>query len=190
MSHTAQLNFVERLSKEFPEHFNKAKVIEIGSLDINGSVRGYFADCEYIGVDVGEGKNVDLVCEGQKVDHPDGTYDTSLSCNCFEHNPHWVETFRNMHRMTKKDGLVFGECKTYGLFQKKDFDRMSYLAKSFPGAILVFSTLRKTLTLWQLKPKLTPPVRTLKNRPDLKHLPEKPSSGKMPSAMASLPSLP
>ncbi|MBT3690527.1 hypothetical protein HOG11_04195, partial [bacterium] len=46
----------------------------------------------------------------------------------------------------KKDGLLFSECKTYGMFEKKDFTRMRYLAKTFPGAILVFSTLRKSLT--------------------------------------------
>jgi hypothetical protein len=46
----------------------------------------------------------------------------------------------------RKDGLLFGECKTYGRFGKKDFDRISYLAKLFPGSVLVFSTLRKALT--------------------------------------------
>jgi len=46
----------------------------------------------------------------------------------------------------KKDGILFGESKTYDQFIKKDFDRMRYLAKSFPGAVIVFSTLRKTLT--------------------------------------------
>ena len=46
----------------------------------------------------------------------------------------------------KTGGFLFGECKTYGRFGKKDFDRMSYLATTFPGAVLVFSTLRKSLT--------------------------------------------
>lgn len=46
----------------------------------------------------------------------------------------------------KRDGIMFGECKTYGRFEKKDYDRMRYLAKVFPGAVLVFSTLRKSLT--------------------------------------------
>lgn len=46
----------------------------------------------------------------------------------------------------KKDGVMFGECKTYGRFEKRDFDRMQYIAKTFPGAVLVFSTLRKNLT--------------------------------------------
>ena len=46
----------------------------------------------------------------------------------------------------RKEGILFCECKTYGLFQKKDFDRMRYLAKAFPGAVLIFSTLRKSFT--------------------------------------------
>jgi hypothetical protein len=45
-----------------------------------------------------------------------------------------------------QDGLMFAECKTYGKFGAKDFDRIAYLAKTFPGAILVFCTLRKSLT--------------------------------------------
>lgn len=46
----------------------------------------------------------------------------------------------------ENEGLLFGECKTYGLFEAKDFKRMQYLAESFPGAVLVFSTLRESLT--------------------------------------------
>jgi hypothetical protein len=43
-------------------------------------------------------------------------------------------------------GILFGECKSYGFFQAKDFQRMRYLAETFPGAILVFSTFRDRLT--------------------------------------------
>ncbi len=44
------------------------------------------------------------------------------------------------------NGLLFGECKSYGQFEKKDYDRMRYLGRMFPGAVLVFSTLRKALS--------------------------------------------
>lgn len=43
-------------------------------------------------------------------------------------------------------GILFAECKSYGLFKSKDFQRMRYLGETFPGAILVFSTLRDGLT--------------------------------------------
>ncbi|MGA2147659.1 MAG: hypothetical protein ABSH49_22150 [Bryobacteraceae bacterium] len=41
--------------------------------------------------------------------------------------------------------LLFAECKTYGLFEKRDIDRMLALSQEFPGAVLVFATLRKKL---------------------------------------------
>jgi hypothetical protein len=44
------------------------------------------------------------------------------------------------------DGVAFGECKTYGLFEQKDVQRMRNLAKWFPGAVLIFATLRDKLT--------------------------------------------
>jgi hypothetical protein len=40
------------------------------------------------------------------------------------------------------DGVLFAECKSFGEFKKKDFEKMELLAKTFPGAILMFCTLR------------------------------------------------
>jgi hypothetical protein len=54
----------------------------------------------------------------------------------------WAESVYGEER----HGVAFGECKTYGEFDAKDYARMQYLAKAFPGAIIVFGTLRKSLT--------------------------------------------
>ncbi len=43
--------------------------------------------------------------------------------------------------------LLFAECKSYGRFEPHDLERMTCLGAEFPGAILVFSTLRRDLTL-------------------------------------------
>jgi hypothetical protein len=51
----------------------------------------------------------------------------------------------------RNDGILFAECKTYNRFQAKDFMRMRQLAKTFPGAVLVFSTLRKSLSPQEIK---------------------------------------
>ena len=42
-------------------------------------------------------------------------------------------------------GVLFAECKSYNKFKKEDFARMRALAAEFPGAVLAFCTLRKTL---------------------------------------------
>ena len=45
-----------------------------------------------------------------------------------------------------KTEVVFAECKTFNSFEKKDADRMAKLGKAFPGAVLVFATLKESLS--------------------------------------------
>ena len=114
MSHQEQREYVQRLKEGFPDFFSSKRVLEIGSLDINGSLRSFFTNCDYIGIDVGEGPGVDIVCQGQEYDAPDKSYDVVCSAECFEHNPYWLETFKNMIRLCKSDGLIFFTCASDG----------------------------------------------------------------------------
>lgn len=50
------------------------------------------------------------------------------------------------YRDDSSQEFLFAECKTYNKFEKKDIERMQGLAKEFPGAVLIFSTLRPELT--------------------------------------------
>ena len=114
MSHKEQLDFVAAVKGKHPEFFTGKRVLEVGSLNINGTVRDFFTDCDYIGCDLGEGRGVDIVCAGQDLDFPDNSFDVVLSCECFEHNPAYQETLRNMVRMLKPGGLLFFTCATTG----------------------------------------------------------------------------
>lgn len=114
MAHPEQFDFVKSVRDRFPNHFASVRVLEVGSLDINGSIRQFFTDCEYTGVDLGPGAGVDQIAAGETLDYPDHTFDTTASCECFEHNEHWQETFANMWRMTRSGGLVFFTCATTG----------------------------------------------------------------------------
>ncbi len=82
------------------------EVLEIGSYDVNGSLRSLFSSKHYVGVDLVEGPGVDIVAGGQSVDFADAKFDVVLSCEVFEHNPFCRETFENMHRMLKPGGLL------------------------------------------------------------------------------------
>ena len=112
MSHPEQLEFVASVRQRFPGFFTGRRVLEVGSLDINGSVRGMFTDCDYVGVDVAPGRGVDVVAQGQALDYDDASFDVAISCECFEHNPFWLETFVNMRRMAS--ALVVFTCATEG----------------------------------------------------------------------------
>ncbi len=79
-------------------------MLEIGSLDVNGTVRQHFEKCDYRGLDVAEGPGVDIVCQAQDYDAPIGSFDTVVCCEVMEHNPHWAETFANMLRLCQPGG--------------------------------------------------------------------------------------
>ncbi len=114
MSHQSQLDFVHRISVRFPEKFMECKVLEVGSLNINGTVRIFFKNCDYLGIDVGPGKDVDLVCPAHELDTPHNTFDTTISCECFEHDRHWLRSFKKMYDLTNPGGLVIFSCATTG----------------------------------------------------------------------------
>jgi SAM-dependent methyltransferase len=114
MAHPEQLEFIQLVKNQFPERFVRNRVLEIGSLDINGTIRSFFTECDYIGLDIAEGKGVDVVCEGQKYDAPDASFDVVISCEVMEHNPYWKETMDNMIRLTRPGGLVIMSCATLG----------------------------------------------------------------------------
>lgn len=112
MSHAEQLTWVTNLKTQFPDFFVNKRVLEVGSLNINGSIRQFFTDCDYTGIDIGPGQDVDVVCSGHEFDAP--SFDVAASCECFEHNPFWAQTFLNMWRLLKPDGLLFMSCATTG----------------------------------------------------------------------------
>jgi len=114
MAHPEQLEFVRSVRNRLGGQFENVRVLEVGSLDINGSVRSFFKDCDYTGIDVAPGKGVDLVCEGQLLGLPSGHFDTVISCEAMEHNPFWVETMANMFRLCRPGGLVVMTCATQG----------------------------------------------------------------------------
>ena len=114
MAHIEQREFIEVIKSNFPRYFKKARVLEIGSLNINGSVRSQFSDCDYVGVDVAPGAGVDVVQMGQLVDFPSESFDCVISCECMEHNTFWVETMSNMFRLVRPSGLVIMTCASPG----------------------------------------------------------------------------
>jgi SAM-dependent methyltransferase len=115
MAHPDQLQFVGFVARFLPGHFTRARALEIGSLDINGSVRTFFPDpARYVGIDVAAGPGVDRVCLGHEFHDEEGGWDAVLSCESFEHNPHYRETFANMIRLARPGALVLFTCAAPG----------------------------------------------------------------------------
>lgn len=112
MAHRNQQIFCETVMTKMSYFFTNKKVLDIGSLDINGNNRYLFNDCDYLGIDIGEGPNVDLVAVGHEFEGPDNYYDTIISTECFEHDMHYKKTIKNIIRMLKPGGLFLFTCAT------------------------------------------------------------------------------
>jgi SAM-dependent methyltransferase len=134
MAHAQHLQFVEITAGHLADDFSRKCILEIGSYNVNGSIRPYFAGSTYTGVDLIPGPDVDVVCEGEKLADPDESYDLAVSCECFEHNPQWLETFLNMYRMTKAGGIVIFTCATTG---RLEHGTIRTLPESSPGTLTV-----------------------------------------------------
>lgn len=114
MAHKEQDNFINKIKEQIPQHFINQKVLGIGTFNVCGTEKDYFSQCDYSGLDLGPGDGVDIICPAQEYDAPDNTFDTIISCECFEHNPFWKETIDNSIRMLKPNGLLIFTCATEG----------------------------------------------------------------------------
>jgi SAM-dependent methyltransferase len=96
-------------------HRGGSKVIDFGSLDVNGCLKPIFDDAFwYTGIDMEAGKNVDVVCSNHSVPFPDASFNVSLSSSCFEHDGMFWQTFLEMCRLTKEGGYIYIQAPANG----------------------------------------------------------------------------
>lgn len=115
MSHPEQLQFFHEVAVANRNVIHGGRVVEIGAYDVNGNVRAIFSGTDaYVGVDLVEGPNVDVVGFGHEFAAPDASFDLAVSGECFEHDEHWRETFANMVRLVRPGGVVAFTCASRG----------------------------------------------------------------------------
>lgn len=104
--HDACQQFIARAVREHGLNDPRFRVLEIGSRDVNGSVRPLFdAVAAYTGIDVTAGPGVDVVCDGARY-LPDAPFDVVVTTEALEHCPHWPDVLRNAWRMLAPGGWL------------------------------------------------------------------------------------
>lgn len=111
--HPEQQEFFKQVRRERPQFFAGVKVYDFGALDINGSNRDLFEWVDYTGIDIMEGKNVDVVGRAHEVELP-GLADVCISSEMLEHDEHWADSIRAMARWCRPGGLVVFSCASRG----------------------------------------------------------------------------
>lgn len=99
------------VSARHPELFGAGlRVVEMGSLDINGSVRGFWEGSEYTGLDVGAGNGVDVVVPAAHTWTPREPVDVVVTTEMLEHDKYWRESVGAAYRWLRPGGLFVGTC--------------------------------------------------------------------------------
>ncbi len=102
--HDQTRRLMESFSKTISE---KATVLDVGSCDVNGTFKEYFPNNPYIGIDIVEGPNVDIVVPPYDYPFPDNHFDVVISGSCLEHVRHPWRWMKEVARVLKPGGKIF-----------------------------------------------------------------------------------
>jgi SAM-dependent methyltransferase len=99
-------------------------VVEIGSQDVNGSLRSVAPDAfDYIGVDFQAAKGVDVVLtDPYSLPFASESVDMVLSSSCFEHSEMFWLVFLEIMRVLKPRGLFYLNVPSAGSFHRYPVD--------------------------------------------------------------------
>ena len=98
-------------------------ILEIGSLDINGSVRPMFKPFQvtYTGIDMQEGPGVDIVVDAAKFINFEA-YDVVVCAEVFEHTPQWPQIIQNSYNNLVDGGIFIATMAGEGRYPHSAID--------------------------------------------------------------------
>lgn len=123
--HESVRNFVARQTR----NATFDRVLEVGSMDINGGVRDLFPDSDYLGVDLAEGPGVDRVLSAHVLDEhlEPGSYDLVLCLEMLEHDECPWLTVAQLALMARPGGLVLITARGNGFPEHNRPDRWRFM---------------------------------------------------------------
>jgi len=116
-----------------------ASVLDVGGLNVNGSLRVAFEakKMTYVCVDIEPHPSVDVVMKpGDVFPFPDESFDFIVSTSCFEHDPCFWMTFREICRLVKKDGYIYINAPSNGPYHAHPGDNWRFYSDA--GQALAF----------------------------------------------------
>ena len=118
--HKSAFNYAKLFFDTYAQGFTDGVVIEIGSQDVNGSLRSLSpVNAKYIGVDYIAGNGVDVVLDDPyQFQIEDASADIVICSSCFEHAEMFWLTFLEVMRILKQDGVFYLNAPSNGIYHQ------------------------------------------------------------------------
>jgi len=127
------IEFAQRVINR--EDIQGKSVLEVGSLDINGSLRPIveiYHPYSYIGIDIINGHGVDVICDSNQICAYFGqeTFDCIIATELIEHVRDWKDTISNFKNALKSNGIILITTRSKGFhFHGYPYDYWRYEVK-------------------------------------------------------------
>ena len=96
----------------------RGRVLEVGSYDVNGSVRPLFKNLHrfpsYLGVDMREGPGVDQVCMASELPFPDESFEVVVTTEMLEHDARFWVSVQEFNRVLTPGGHLIITTRNIG----------------------------------------------------------------------------
>jgi SAM-dependent methyltransferase len=117
--HAAVMEFVRR--NLGPDDVAGREVLEVGSYDVNGSVRslvGAWGPARYLGVDIAPGPGVDAVCPVEQIVARYGAcrFDLVVCTEMLEHVRDWRTAVWNLKQVVREGGILLLTTRSPGFW--------------------------------------------------------------------------
>lgn len=114
MHYSAYVNAENFYKKYCENNIENKKILDVGSYDANGCLRPIFEKGNYIGIDMENGPNVNVVANGHDIPFKDNYFDIVVSSSSFEHDDMFWVTFLEMCRVLKNGGYIYIQAPSNG----------------------------------------------------------------------------
>jgi cephalosporin hydroxylase len=113
MHHSAYVN-AEKFAIKYIPNLEGKKILDVGSYDVNGTLKPIFEKGIYTGLDMEAGPNVDVVSDAHNIPFDNEHFDIVTSSSCFEHDDMFWVTFLEMCRVVKPGGYLYVQAPSNG----------------------------------------------------------------------------
>jgi SAM-dependent methyltransferase len=114
MHYSAYVNAEKFYYNYCDKNIENKKILDVGSYDVNGTMKPIFEKGKYVGLDVEAGPNVDVVGVSHDIPFEKDEFDIVISSSCFEHDDMFWISFQEMCRVLKPGGYMYIQAPSNG----------------------------------------------------------------------------